>query len=597
MSDGDEFIFESSIKDNEKHNIFNEKRYNFIVDQTSNQGAFSSGQMQWSLKTMSSQQQWTSLKEAVIEFPIKIYAKITQAASLNGGTGSAFTHSSYAGPDSIVLKNGFHQWINSAQLIVNGQTIQSTQPYENVAASYRILSSWSKDTLQKWGTTTCVALDDMTGNSTGTTATLDTVGLSNATYSTVANNIRGFDAINNQATLANRGVIERCKINNSHAATTTVAGNILGNAAVINAGISNCDYTTDTTTTPTPVGAVIFSTCAMATVRVRDIFDIDEIPLVKNIDGYLYINFNAFSVNLTNGYQAGAANNLSGALASFTTTSLNGLSCPFMINTGTNGINMDIMNANNSNALATPTIITVVGNVDGTSTNLVLPNASNSLGGTGLCTPLLTQARLVTPFYVANPRVDAALSKTQEFSTYEKIVNPIIVSAGQPVNYTITVGVPNPRKLILLPMWQNLGGVSSLGSPEQSPFDTVPATSGPFAYLNQLQVYIANKPVFQYPINYDFEMWNSEISSLGANGNVVDELTSGLLSQQLWQQNHRYYCIDLERRLESEDGAPKSVQVSFVNPSSSFGLKVIAMVFYEKKWRMVTDVCQLSSFA
>lgn len=582
--DGDEIIFEKSIKNNEDPILFNDKRYNFIVDQTSNQGAFSSGQMQFALKTMSSQSQWVSLQECMIEFPIKIYAKVTQAAA-GGGTA---THSTVCGLDSVIMKNGFHQWINSAQLIVNGQTIQSTQQYENVAASYRIYSSWSQDNLKLWGSTTGVALDDMTCNGTGTSVTLDTLGLQNATAATVMTTTRGFDGVNNQAILGNKGLIERCKLNNTQAVTTNVAGAIIGTAGIINAGIANCDVTADGTSTVTPVNTIVYSQCMMATVRLRDLFDIEEFPLVKNIDGYLYLNFNSFQTTLTNTKTSTTA--LTGAVASFTTSPLTGLTCPYLINTGTNGITMDILTGATA---VTPTIVTIVGNVDGTSNNMVSGTAS---------APLLTQARLVTPYYIANPRVDAALSKTQRFNTYEKIVNPIIVSAGQSINYTISVGIPNPRKLILVPLWQNLGQTTPstatlLSSPEQSPWDTVPATSGPYAYLNQLQIYVANKPLFQYPINYDFEMWNSEISALGANGNVVDELTSGLLTQQLWQQNHRYYAIDLERRLESEDGAPKSVQVSFVNPSSTYGMKVIAMVFYEKKWEIVTDICKLSSYA
>lgn len=587
--DGDEIVFEKSVKSNEDHVLFNDKRYNFIVDQTSNQGAFSSGQMQFALKTMSSQSQWVSLNEAVIEFPIKIYAKVTTAATSTTGT----IASTFAGIDTAIIKNGFHQWVNSAQLIVNGQTIQSTQQYENVAANYRILSSWSKDTLAKWGTTCGVALDDCTGNGTGLTATVDTVGLNNVGFNTVATPVRGFDAVNNQSTIANKGIIERCKINNTRMITSNLAGTILGTNGIINAGISNCDSTA-VQTSFIPVNTVIYSQCMMGTVRVRDLFDIEEFPLVKNIDGYLYINFNSFQSVMTGSNTSTTA--LLNTISSIVTSPLTGLTCPFLINTGANGLNFD--SVTNGTGL-TPGVVTVVGNVDGTSNNLV-PNTT--YGGTGASAPLLTQARLVSPYYIANPRVDAALTKTQKFNTYEKIVNPIIVQAGQSMNYTISVGIPNPRKLVLLPMWQNLGATTpatatAYSSPEQSPFDTAPATSGPYAYLNQLQVYLANKPLFQYPVNYDFEMWNSEISSLGANGNVVDELTSGLLTQQSWQLNHRYYTIDLERRLDSEDGAPKSVIVSFVNPSPTYGMKVIAMVFYEKRWEIVSDLCKLSSYA
>ena len=78
------------------------------------------------------------------------------------------------------------------------------------------------------------------------------------------------------------------------------------------------------------------------------------------------------------------------------------------------------------------------------------------------------------------------------------------MTAGETKNFTITVGVPNPVKLVLLPMWQNLGGATNLSNPEQSIFDQTPATSGAFAKLDNLQVYVANKPLFQYPLQYDY---------------------------------------------------------------------------------------------
>jgi len=593
--EGDQIVFESSVRDNAEPVLFNDKKYTFIVDSTSSQGSFSSGQIQFNLKTLSSQSQWQSLKEMVIEFPIKITAQVTTAAVIGGSP--TITNGTFAGIDAAIIKSGFHQWINSAQLIVNGQTIQSTQQYENIAATYRILSSWSQDTLKKWGPTTGVALDDMTGDSTSPALTVDATGLSSATFATVADAVRGFDGVNNQASLANKGVIARAKLNNNPIVATSVAGAILGTSQMISSGMSNVS-TFASAAAVTAANQYIYVQYMMGTVRVRDLFDIEEFPLVKNLDGYLYLNVNGATTVLT----GASASTVSTNAASAASTTMNfGLTCPYLLNVSsvgaagnvaaTNGINFDAA----TGATGTPTkcVVTVVGAVDGTKTKV-----DNMVGGTA-GTPLLTQARLIAPYYAANPQVDAALTKHgHSFCTYEKIVNPITVTAGGSTNYTITVGVPNPRKLVLLPMWQSLGGASLL-SPEISPFDTAPATSGPFAYLSQLQVYVANKPLFQYPVNYDFEMWNSQISSLGANGNVVDELTSGLLTQKLWEQNHRFYTIDLERRSEAEDGASKSIQVTFNNPSptTGYGLKVIAIVFYEKKWHIDTDICKLSSYA
>jgi len=263
--EGDECVFERSVRNNEEPVLFSDKRYTYIVDSTSNQGAFSGGQIQFSLDTFNSQSQWVDLKEAVIEFPIKVTAQVTTAV---GGTTTSIAT---AGLNAVIMKNGFHQWFNGAQLIVNGQTVQSLQSYENVAATYRILSSWSQDNLKKWASTTGFALDDMTADGTNvSTAGVDSLGLNNATASTVMTSVRGFDCVNNQAVLANRGVVNRAKLNNTYTSTTTVAGNILGVSQMTNSGISSVGtQPTNTGTTPTTANTYLYTQFMMGKVRVH----------------------------------------------------------------------------------------------------------------------------------------------------------------------------------------------------------------------------------------------------------------------------------------------------------------------------------------
>lgn len=566
-SDGDVVAVQNSLNDNladASTVYFNDKNFTFITDSTSNSGSFTSGQIQFDLSTLNSQSQWINLNEAVIEFPVKITASVLTAAS--GGTPTA----SIAKVATAIIKNGWHQWIDSAQLIINGQMIQSAQPYENVAASFRILSSWSQDTLRKWGPTCGVALDDCTTCDITTTVG-GTVGLSNATYSTVAKSTTGFDCINNQTVLFNKGVVARNSYTNSDIspATASVQTQILGAASMKTAGRSHVASVTAGSNT---AGASLYSAYYMATCRLKDLCDINDFPMTKNLKGFLYLSFNSSQVNIT-------GTGTDTLINSFSVTPLTGRTTPFMINNVASGNGISLGNG------STPPVVQITGTVDATATG--------SVGNAG---PLLTNARLLVPYYLANPKTDAALTQSSKFFTsYEKIVNPLTVARGATVNYTISTGIPNPRKLLLLPMWQNLGGVNNLSNPEVSPFSSEPATSGPFATLNNLQVYLANKPIYQYAIQYDFEQWMSENSQLGLNGNMIAEDTSGLLTQQLFEQNHRFYYVDLSRRMDSESGSSKSVQVSFQNPSSSFDMKVIAIVWYEKQWVINTATCSLSS--
>lgn len=568
-SDGDVLAFENSVHDNladASTMLFNDKNWTFITDSTSNSGSFSSGQIQFDLSTLNSQSQWVDLANAAVEFPIKITAQVITAA---GATVAANT---IAAASSAITKNGWHSWIDQCQLIVNGQAIQSAQPYENVAGQFRILSSWSQDELVKLGPTLGVALDDCTGDADTQTAVTIATGMGNAPFGTVAGSVRGLDVVNFQTTLFNKGVATRNQMTNYdiNPSSANIQTTILGAASMKTAGRSHVSSLSGGSNT---ANAYIFSAYYMATVRLKELADIKDFPMVKNLKGYLYLTFNSSQVNLT-----GTATTGSTAVSAVSITPLTGRTTPFLINTTSTGVTM----ANTSGSAA---VLQIVGSVDATTTG-----AQTNAG------PLLTNARLLCPYFIANPKADSALTQSSHFfTTLEKIVNPITCAAGASVNYTISVGVPNPQRLVLLPMWQNLGGTTNLGNPEISPFDSVPMSSSPWAGLNNLQVYLGNKPVYQYPIAYDFEQWIEEQTQLGLNGNAISEATSGLLSQQLWEQNHRFYTVDLSRRMDSEDGGSKSVQVSFTNPSSSYGLKVIAMVFYQKQWHINTATCQISS--
>lgn len=545
-NEGDQTVFYNSVTDTRDQSndiLFNDKNYTFITDTTSSNGSFQSGQMSFDLSTLSSQSQWVSLSEAVIEFPIKV-------STVCSGTVTSVTPAA----DFITLKNGFHNFIDGCQLIINGTTVQSTQPYENVAATFRILSEWSQDTLVKYGRTTAVILDDCTGDATASS----TDGLNNAA-NTAATSALGFNAYD--SAVANKAQAARTSMISDITGTSTLQSTILGNAAIKTEGRHNMAYGANTT-------GILHEVCYLATVRLRDICDVSQFPLVKNLKGFLYLSFNSSQTT----YKFSAAS----TFESITTIPLTGRTCPIMQKAG--GLT--------GGAASNSVIVTATVNSDG-----------NNLGN---CGPVISNARMLVPYYISNPKADMALSMPNKyFVSKEKIVVPITVSAGQPANVTLTSGVQNPVGLVMLPMWQNLGQ-SSYSSPEISPFDSAPGTSGPFAALANLQVYVANKPCYQNPVQYSFEQWYQENLHTGLADGLVDAQSSGLLTEQLWTQNHRFYYVDLSRRAPSADGASSSVQVSFQNPCpnsspNNFGLKVICIVFYEKKWTINTMTSQITS--
>lgn len=545
---GDEVAFMNSVEDKREESsnvLFKDKNYNYIVDQTSTGGQFSSNQAQFDLSALGSQSQWVNLNEGLVTFPVRVTAS------------SAVANSTVA-VDSIFLKGGFHNWIDSAQLIIDGQTIQSAQPYQNVYTTFKILSEWSQDTLTKYGRSTAVILDDCTSDTVDNDAAgLNNLVSANDTFSTTnpINVKTGFNAC--VVGLGNKAINARNSMVANLTAATTLPQKLIGAASAKTQGLHNA-------ASAGAAAGTNFVAYYMATVRLRDICDIDSFPMTKNLRGYLYLNFNATQTVITGGADA--------ASHSFTASPLAGRTCPYMINIA--GI-----------TFPNTSVTTIVGQVSGESAAM---SGFTSQG------PTATTARLYVPYYDSNPKSDSALTQSNHFfTTTEKLINPITCDANSSVNVTLTSGVPNPRALVMLPMWMN-AGTSAWSSPELSPFTSEPNTSGAFATLNQLQVYKANKPIYQSPIDYTFSQWQQENSKTGLGGGLVDEQASGLLTEQLFNQNHRMYYVDLSRRENSGDGGSQSVQVSFQNPGA-YKLKVICFVLYEKKWVIDTALCKVSS--
>lgn len=550
---GDTVVFEESTTNNQpsaESNLFSIKKYAFITDSNSSSGSFSSNQMQFDLSNFASQSQWINLPEAMLEFPVKVTIK-------NASSTAAVTAVATAG--AAILKNGFHQFIDGCQLVIGSQTVQNQVPYENIAATWKILSNWSQDELVKNGPSCGFALDDCTGASEITLNNATAKGLNNVLYSDVANANVGLDVVGNQDKLINEGVSKRASFNNSNATvgTASLQQSVLDITAMQAAGRSHyASQAGGVSGSPTETW---WSACYLATVRLRDLVDLSEFPLVKNVKGYLYLSLNSGKVTVP-------ANAASGTMTMQTV----GNTMPVLLN------NSGYTPAAGGEA------ITITASVDGTTAGLVPP-----------CKPLISAARLVCPYYIANPQTDAALSKSNYFFTMQdKLYFTFDCESNSTINQNITSGVTNPKRIVMLPLLKAMGGATNVINPALSAFDTSPATSSPFATMDQLQVYVGNVPIYQNPISMDYEAFKFEMAQTGLYGDMNDSSTSGLLSEQLWTQNHRWYTTDIGRRTGSDDGSSKSVQISYRNPNK-LGQRVHGHLYHEKRYVIDTATCTI----
>ena len=521
-SESDRVAFDESVQPFDETVLFQDKKWTYITDSTSNGGNFSS-QIQFDLNTLSSQSQWVDLSQAYVQFPIRV--KVRNA----GASGIASVSTTQI---LTCLKNGFHQFIDSVQLVVDGQTIQTSQIYENIAANFRILSTWSKDTLTQYGPSLGIALDNYDSLENTATATLIP-----ATW--------GIDMIDS----SNTGITQRQSVQNVLAAGTGAGASILA-AQAKNLGKSQVAVVSSATVAS---GAHCYTQFVLATVRLADISPaIKAFPMTRNLKGFLYLNYNSSTTTI--------AFDGTPTLSSVSTVSQFGRCAPVLFN------NNQVSQLSKASATWE-----MEATISGVQTDLTA------------AAPQLTYARLVAPYYVANPMVDSALSMKKTFRYLERNVSTFDITAGANTTVTLSPGIANPKGVLLFPYFTGSSTVSNLlSNPLLSVTDSCPSTTSPLAALKDLQIMVANKPIFNNPVSYDADLFLQEVAQLGADGGLNNEFDSGLISAQDWDRLYRYYYVNVGRRLESEDGSSKSVIVQTTN-ATQCNMRVIAMIFYEKE--------------
>lgn len=543
-SDSDKYVLQQSLEEQDNSALFQSKRWTYVTDSSSNNGNFN-GQIQFDLNTLSSQSSWVDLSQGVIRFPVKITANVEEAEALTSV--SEF---------SATIQNGFHNFIDSVQIVLNSSTIQTSQIFENINTSFKLLTTCSADELNKWGPTIGLAVDKYTVKNDGTALT----ALDNVPLATIVTPLAGVS----YPPLNNTGYKTRAEFLNSSSATTTLMGAVLTNPSLNGKGSVQVDK----------VGAVAntdrFVAFYLATVRLRDISDaLAKMPLISNLKGYIFLNYSSaksvYTSTLTTGIVKTAISN----------TALYGRVQPAMIDKAS-------MNG------AADKKITFTCEVSGTK-SLTLTNA----------TPAQTNATLVVPYYVPSPEVDRVLTQKKTIRYNERFVTVVDIAKTSSVNVTLTPGVSNPRRIVMLPILTgtgtSAGTVADMASqPELSPFDIAGrGGSSPFAGLRNLQVLVANQPMFQSPVDYDYDIFCNEVAQMGIDGGLNHEQNSGLLNQTTWNQNHRFYTVDIGRRINADDGASKSIQLSVFNPCNA-PMKLICHIWYEREIIVDTALGQIT---
>jgi hypothetical protein len=527
----DEAIFELSQKSDIDPQKFINKSVLYVLD--SNQSSYSGNQLFFETSSLANSGRWLSFRDAYIMIPIVIGCKAS--------TNVTATMS----PFSCGFKNGYYQLIDSMTVELNGQNIVQLCPYTNVWSNFKVLNTWSRDALTKYGPSLGVWPDTSTSIGYNAAADLNGIGIFN---------------------------------NNAYGAPTSLSGAIQFIGQANNSGFLNRMYFTGFTTggfagagafyaEPKTTGMSYFSNDAVAAggrtyfwsivakIRLRDIHDyFDKVPLLKGSYYRFVINLNSAAFTISG---VAAAHSMS--LASASAVTVQGRTNPIMVASAVAG---NPMRASVDVANGTFAFSMGIGSTTPAGGALV----KNGTFASG--------CRLYVPTFYMNPTYEEQYISLHPTKTieYEDTYNFYIsgISPGGQINNLLTNGVINPKKLLVVPVLSNFATDDASTLPSlYSPFSSGPATTCPFAAIQSFQVQVGGVNLFMANQDYDFMQYMDELrSAFALNGGETDQLTSGLLSELDFQSAYRFYFCDLERRLPADDVVPKSILIQGRNASS-----------------------------
>lgn len=543
-SQADQYVVESALEPQNNEALFKSKRMVYAVDSNSSGGQFGN-EIQFDLGTLGSQGDWTFLEEALVAIPVYTTIQSNNTAVIASGSGTI-------DKNLTVLKNGSHHFVASAALSINGRMLQDHHQNLNISTHADIMTTWSQEEINKYSSTLSMAKqpDDFTD-------------LENTSESIVFTS-NGFS---NSSTAFNPSILERklaqCNL-------STGLGSTIGAAPAAGRSIVQT----------LPTGVISFATgdrfayvkSDTTIVRLKDICPcVKSLPPLKNIKGYLYIKLNAIECKFT------TAGSGTGVITITQVSNTAGNSCPVQLTT------TNFLSAGTATAAGDFTLACGPKGVN-PSTNLSTP------------LPAHVNARLIAPKYEGNAATDAAFSMKKTFTVLERRNSQVSLDPSQGNTFNINSGVPNPRFVRVYPFFTGKGTSSITNlpatyNPLMSIVSTEGATTSPMAQLTNFNVYVGNKSCFQDPQMYDYENFLYETSKLGLDGGMNSTSGSGLINSILWERLYRYYCCDVSRRLPSEDGNLKSIQVQATN-ATKCKMSLIVDVFSEREYTVDTALCQ-----
>ena len=477
------------------------------------------------------------------------------------------------------LKNGFHQLINSMSVeITNAQVVNLTN-LSNLDIHYRLLTSCSRE--DELNFLPSINFHKDTAESITYYDTSGAFGFGEANNIIEQSQFAASTRWGNSGWNSNLGRLQR-QLNTSFDPVNGMNGSgqtcLTSEAACKSVCKNYCIIN----------GNTDINHYILATIPLKIIHDLfKKLPLTKGMYMRLILNLN------TQCQSAMLVDQAASKFSSVTTTSLNNV-FPCMISP-----------IGNTAGLILPTSTTKV------TVSLGIGKSYNTT--TSYSHPVMTSCRFYAKTCEMTPTYEEMYLSAVPTKTilYNDILSfsALSITPNGTVSQILTNGVSRPRYLIIVPQLAGLvngcakaslggstytkvgGGLdSAVGSPMNSPFSSSPGTTGFQAAISSLNILVSGQNIYQSNYMYGFEEWLQEVRGSNAiNGGIPLGLSSGLLSQNDWENGYRYCYVDLSRRIsQANDDISRSIQVSFTN-AAAYTSDYFFIIGYEKSIQISTS--------
>lgn len=559
----DEFAFYNSQQEQKNEFIFQNSQYVYCPDQ--NSGSYPNGQVVFDLASLSNSGKFIDFQSSHITVPLVM--DITNTLQAGNNAQNLFSAS---------LKNGYHQLINSMSVeITNAQVVNLTN-FSNLDINYRLLTTSSLEDERNFLPSINFHKDTAESIYYSDVKSASGIGESN---NVIANsNFTTTDGWGASFINHNDGRLKRCFNTSFDPADSSIGSEKfkLVNASTVKTSGKNFAEKTGNTSVQYYI---------LATIPLKIIHDLfKNLPLTRNMYMRLILNLNTQCQSVIT---VGTSK-----FEGFSTTSLNNV-FPCMVSPigDGKGIKLD-------DAITRSTITLGIGKSFNTASTYSHP----AMTSCRFYAKMLEFSPLYEEMYLsAVPTKTILYNDILSFQT-------LSVGAGSTVSQILTNGISRPRYLLIIPQMAGVingsakanlassfttalaNGLSALGSPMNSPFSSAPGTCAPQAVISSLNILVSGQNIYQSNYQYGFEQYLQEVrGSNSLNGGLPLALSSGLLSQQEWENGYRFCYIDLSRRVsQANDDISRSIQVSFTN-SATYAMDYYYIIAYQKQISISTS--------